>query len=136
MYWCWSGNRPIGGKMLKTLFLFFVMCVSAQAFACWKVEGSVAIDGETFKIHQKVDHDKEYIMPVGTFIFKMKVSQGKDTKNKKHTLTYSIEEKKNTTLTLVTRGTEMIKEETTEEIYSKGEEGQPHSIITIKLNNI
>lgn len=136
MYWCWSGNCTIGGKMLKTILVMTSLVFSLSALACWKIEGSVGIDGETYKLNQKVDHDKEYIMPMGTFIFKMTVSTSKE--NKKHqTMKYVVQEKKGTNLILVTSGEEEdIEVGKTKEIYAKGEEGQPHTVMTIKLSDI
>lgn len=133
MYWCRSRNRCIGGKMLKTFIILFTLFVSLSASACWKAEGTFAVDGETWKINQKIDHNKEYSLPMGTFILNLKVVPMKGGMNN---LIYSAHEKKGTKLTLVTKGEEEIKENTDREIYAKGEEGQPNSIITIKLTDI
>lgn len=110
--------------------------MSMSALACWKIEGSVGIDGETYKLNQKVDHDKEYIVPMGTFIFKMTVSMSKENKKLKN-MKYVMQEKKGTNLILVTSGEEEdIEVGKTKEIYAKGEEGQPHTVLTIKLSDI
>ncbi len=106
--------------------------LSLNAFACWKVDGSLAVDGETWKINQKFEHNKEYILPMGPFILKMKIKPGKT-----QTLNYIVQEKKGTTLILVTQGLEDdLKVGESRDIYAKGEEGQPNSIITVKLSNI
>ena len=127
-------NRSIGGKMLKTFIILFTLFVSLSAFACWKAEGTFAVDGETWKFNQKFDHNKEYSFPMGTFILNLKLVP---LKGGMSTLVYSASEKKGTKLTLVTKGEEEeIKPGTEREIYAKGEEGQPNSIITIKLTNI
>lgn len=100
--------------------------------ACWKVEGSFAVDGETWKINQKFDHNKEYVMPMGPYIVKMTVKPGKT-----QTLVYVVQEKKGTNLVLVTKGEEEeIKAGQSRDIFAKGEEGQPNSIITVKLTDI
>jgi len=70
---------------------------------------------------------------MGTFILNMSLLPGG--KNK-HKLKYSLIEKKRLTHTLVTKGEDIIKEKATKEIFAKGEEGQPHSIITIKITHI
>jgi hypothetical protein len=119
--------------MLKKIFLTLLLVMSFSAFACWKVEGTLAVDGETWKIHQKFDHQKEYVFPMGSFILKLTL---RPQKKKDPTLVYTLHEKKGVTLTLITKGEEKIKVGKTEDIYAKGEEGQPHSIITIKLTNI
>lgn len=133
MYRCWSGNCDIGGKMLK-LLLIGLLIISTNAFACWKVEGTFSVDGETWKINNKFEHNKEYIMPTGNFILKLTL---KSQDKKKNTLLYVVHEKKGTTLALVTKGEEENIEAGKErEIYARGEEGQPNSIITVKLTNI
>ncbi len=132
MYWGGSGHSPIGGTMLKNIFSIFLLSFSLNAFACWKGEGTLAVDGESWKLNQKIEHNKEYVFPMGTFILKILVKPGKT-----QTLVYEVQEKKGINLTLVTKGEEEeIKVGETKEIYAKGEEGQPNSIITIKLTNI
>lgn len=134
MYWSGTRNRGIGGKMLKTLLVLFTLVFSLSAFACWKVEGSFSVDGETWKINNKFEHNKEYIMPAGNFIVKLTLKPEEKNMSK---LTYVVHEKKGTTLSLVTEGEEeAIKEGETRDIYAKGKEGQPNSIITVKLTNI
>ncbi len=134
MYRSWPGNRSIGGKMLKKLFITFLVVFSFNALACWKVEGSFAVDGDTWKINNKFDHGREYSFPMGTFILTMKIRTEKD---KSQTLVYKVQEKKGTTLTLVTEGEEeAIKVGESRDVYAKGKEGQPNSIITVKLTNI
>lgn len=134
MYRCWSGNRPIGGKMLKKLFLGSLLLLSLNAFACWKVDGSFAVDGDTWKINNKFDHGKEYSFPMGTFILTLKVRTEKD---KSQTLVYKVQEKKGTNMTLVTEGEEeALKVGESRDVYAKGKEGQPNSIITVKLTDI
>lgn len=134
MHWCWPGNRGVGGKMLKKLFIMSLLLLSVNVFACWKVEGSFAVDGDTWKINNKFDHEKDYSFPMGTFILTMKIKSEKD---KSKTLVYKVQEKKGTTLTLVTEGEEeAIKVGESRDVYAKGKEGQPNSIITVKLTEI
>ncbi len=132
MYRSWSGHRPLGGKMLIKFFTVSLLMLNLNAFACWKVDGSLAVDGETWKINQKFEHNKEYIFPMGTFILKLTIKPGKT-----QTLVYVVQEKKGTNLTLVTKGEEEeIKVGESRDIYAKGENSQPNSIITVKLTNI
>ena len=133
MYRRRTRNRPIGGKMLKKLFIVFSLILSVNALACWKVEGTLAVDGETFKIHQKVDHGKEYILPMGNFLFKFTI---KPSDKKFQTMKFVIEEKKDNKLITVSKGEEDIEEGRSNDVFAKGEEGQPNSIITIKLSKI
>jgi len=134
VYWCGSGYRAVGGKMLKKLFLITLVLFSVNALACWKVEGSFAVDGDTWKINNKFDHGKDYSFPMGTFILTMKIRTEKD---KSKTLVYKVQEKKGTILTLVTEGEEeALKVGESRDVYAKGKEGQPNSIITVKLTDI
>jgi hypothetical protein len=118
---------------MKVLLALMLIIASFSALACWKVEGTVGVDGETYQIHQKFDHGKEYLFPMGAFILKMTLKPGKE---KKHQVNYVLHEKKGVTLTLVTKGEDEISEDKTEEIFAKGEEGQPNTIITLKLKHI
>lgn len=133
MYWCGPRDHAVGGKMLKLIFTTLLFTLSFSALACWKVEGSVAVDGETYKLHQKVDHNKEYMVPMGNFIFKFTIKPGK---KKIHDIKYVLQEKKGIKLTLVTQGEDEVIEGGSKEIFAKGEEGQPHSLITLKLRHI
>jgi hypothetical protein len=119
--------------MLKSLTLLFTLFLSLNVLACWKLEGSYSVDGESWKINQKFIHDKEYAFPMGSFILRMSL---KSDKNKQQLLTYIVQEKKGATLTLITEGVEKIKLNQSQDIYAKGKEGQPHSIITVKITNI
>jgi hypothetical protein len=120
--------------MLRTLFILSLLTFTLNAFACWKVDGSFAADGDTWKISQKFDHNKEYAFPMGSFIVRLTLRPAKD---KLQTLSYIVEEKKGTTLTLVTKGEEEgIKVGESRDIFAKGEEGQPNTIITVKLTHI
>lgn len=134
MYWCRARDRGIGGEMLKSCLLLFLIAFSASALACWKVEGKFAVDGETWKINQKFEHNKEYIVPAGNFLLKLTL---KPQEKNLSTLSYVVHEKKGVSLTLITQGEEEdIKAGETRDIFAKGEEGQPNSIITVKLINI
>jgi hypothetical protein len=120
--------------MLKKLFFASLFLFSVSAFACWKVEGSFAVDGDSWKINNKFDHNRDYSFPMGTFILTMKIRTEED---KTQTLVYKVQEKKGTTLILVTEGEEeAIKAGESRDVYAKGKEGQPNSIITVKLTNI
>jgi hypothetical protein len=119
--------------MLNFLVVLLIL-VSNNAIACWKIEGTLGVDGETWKIHQKFEHHKEYIMPAGNFILKLTLRPQSKNLNK---LSYVLQEKKDNKLILVTQGEEEdIHEDKKREIFAKGETGQPNSIITIKLTNI
>lgn len=119
--------------MLKLLAVALTL-FSFSAFACWQVDGSLAVDGEVFKFNQKVEHKKEYLFPFGNFILKFTLYP----QDKKNTMMrYVVQEKQGLKLLTVTMGEEEnIKENVKRDIFAKGEEGQPNSIITVKLRNI
>jgi hypothetical protein len=48
--------------MLKNIFSIFLLSFSLNAFACWKAEGTLAVDGESWKLNQKIEHNKEYVL--------------------------------------------------------------------------
>lgn len=134
MYWRRSGYRGIGGKMLRSFLAFSLFIFSFSALACWKVNGTFAVDGETWKFDNKVEHNKEYIFPVGNYHVKLTF---KPQNKKLVTLTYAVEERKDKKLVLITKGEEEdLKPGEQRDIFAKGEEGQPNSIITVNLTNI
>jgi hypothetical protein len=120
--------------MLKKITTIFVLLFSINAFSCWVVEGSFSTDGEVWKFNQKFEHNKEYIIPAGEFAVHLVLVE----KNKKpDILRYEIKQKKGLKLELISKGEEEELElNKVRDIFAKGEEGKPNSIITIKLSKI
>lgn len=119
--------------MLKLIVFLIAIALNTSALACWKLQGTFAIDGENFKIDQKVDHDKTYSLPMGTFILHLTLKTGKkDT----HKVQYKIEERDSGKLALVSQGDETIEVAKPKDIYAGGEKDQPHSIITLMIKDI
>lgn len=114
-------------------FLLVFLFIAQSALACWKAEGTFAVDGETYKFSQKINHNMEYKFPGANFILSMTL---KPIDKKTTQVTYKIEEKKNLKLILVTMGTDEVTNSKSSDIFAKGEEGQPNSIISIKLTDI
>jgi hypothetical protein len=119
--------------MLKSFLILFLITLSSTAFGCWSLSGSFSIDGETWKIHNKLEHNQDYILPAGNFILKLSIQ--KPTKGI-NTLSYLLHEKKGTRLIVVSKGREDFETDKLVNFFLKGEEGQPNSIITMKLTNI
>jgi hypothetical protein len=119
--------------MLKIFAILFLFFLSLPVLACWKIEGTLGIDGETFKFGQKIEHGKDYSIALGTFIMNLKMNE---MKQKKINLSFTVQERKENKLVLITNGKEMINENKVKNIYAKGEPGQPHSIITIKITHL
>lgn len=132
MYRSRSGHGPIGGKMLKFLFLFLF---SFPAFACLgvNVDGKVAVDGQTWKMNQTFTFGREYGIMMGPYILSMTITHSK----MDFTVKYKLDEKKGLKLVRVTEGVEEeVDLNTSRDIMAKGLEGQPNSIITLKLKDI
>ncbi len=115
---------------MKILGLLLFL-VSSSAWACWSLELNLGIDGENFKFQQKIDHEKKYALPLGPYILNLKLTKNK---NKTINFEYKLEERKEKKLLLITQGEEEIAINVKKDIYAKGEENQPHSIITLKLS--
>ncbi len=118
--------------MLRMFATAATLLYTLDSFACWKLNGKLAVDGEIFEFEQKVDEKKDHYFPIGTFILEASVKL-----NEKETwiFTYKLQEKKGLALDLVTRGEERnIKVKKAHDIFAQGEEGQPNTIITIKLS--
>jgi hypothetical protein len=117
---------------VKILGLLLLL-VSSSAWACWSIDLNLGIDGEDYKFQQKIDHDKKYSLHLGSYILNLKLIKNKN-KNKTINFEYKLEERKEKKLIIITQGEEEIAINVKKEIYAKGEENQPHSIITLKLS--
>lgn len=133
MYRSRTGNCPLGGKMLKFILLILI---SFPALACTvlHVEGNLSVDGQSWKFSRKMRGlGKEDSIPVGPYILSMTLTHP----DKAYLVRYKVEEKKGTTLSLVTKGEEEdVEMNKSREIFARGETSQPNSIITIKLKDI
>lgn len=118
--------------MLKYLLAFFI---SFPALACLgvNIDGKLAVDGQTYKFNRTVKLAQEDLIPAGPYIISVTVTHPEDGLFMK----YKVEEKKGTTLTLITKGEEEeIEIGKARDIMAKGEPNQPNSIMTIKLKDI
>jgi hypothetical protein len=131
VYWCRTRHRRLGGKMLKLVSIFFIF-FSVSALACWRLEGTFAVDGQEWNISQKIEINKEQSFGFDFFILNVKIIKEKQNK----ILHYSIYLKQNLDLQLVSQGEEEIENKKMKTIFAKGKEKHPHSIINLKLTNI
>ena len=118
--------------MLKMIFAFFI---TLPVFACsgFLVEGKLAVDGQTWKFSRKFRMGAEEMIPAGPYIISMAFTYPEAG----YLAKYKVEEKKGTSLVLVTKGEEdEVEMDKSRDIMAKGEQGQPNSIITIKLKDI
>ncbi len=119
--------------MLK-IFLGLVLLLSANSlWACWKLKGSFAVDGETWKIHHTFKAHEEFFLMAHEFILTLSLVEKE---NKPLKLKYQINHKQGMTLSLVSEGEEELQEGKNQDITIKGGRGYPHSIITINLKKI
>lgn len=113
-----------------------IMLITFPALACTNlfVEGRLAVDGQTWKFsHKHRGLGKEDTFQAGPYIISMTLTYPEEG----YLVRYKVEEKKGTTLTLVTKGEEdEIELHKSRDIMAKGEPGQPNSIITLKLKDI
>lgn len=115
-------------KLLLLLLCLFPL----SAFANWKIDLSLGVDGETWKTDQAVfEEGKEKTFDFGRHIMKLTLKKSKEEKGLD--VSYLVQEKKGNLTVVVNKGTEIIEENAKAEIYAKGEPNQPHSIITFKF---
>ncbi len=135
MYRRRTRDRPVSRKMLKFI-IFISVLISFPALACTNlfVEGSLAVDGQSWKFGHKLRGiGKEDSFQAGPYIIAMTYIYP----DKGYVVRYKVEEKKGASLTLITKGEEEeIELNKSREIMAKGETGQPNSIITLKLKDI
>jgi hypothetical protein len=117
------------------LLLLLLSLFSFQALADWESELTLGIDGETFK-KEKVTfiNAKETSLTLDRFLLKMTLSKAKEEKSVM--VKYSLHEKKGEKMTLVTKGEDELEDQPTNDIFAKGEKGQPNTILTLKMKQI
>ncbi len=120
---------------MKKTFCALLVLLSLPTWACWSLQGSYAVDGQSWKFSNKVDHHQDYLFSTGPYHIKIRLEPGEIKKSL--TVTYEIHERKADKLILVTKGEEeeVIPSRQTE-IFAKGEAGQPNTILTLRLRNI
>lgn len=116
---------------MKVLWLLLCL-LPLSAFANWKIDLSLGVDGETWKTDQAVfEEGKEKTFDFGRHIMKLTVKKSKEEKGLD--VSYLVQEKKGNLTIVVNKGSEIIEENSKAEIYAKGEPNQPNSIITFKF---
>jgi hypothetical protein len=121
--------------MLKSILIFILVLLSLPTLACLRIEGKVGVDGQTYKLDQKLDLNQEYNMAMGSFLFAFRLGPDPKVMNQ-YIFKYRLEERKNNKLVKVSEGDEEVGTTRSHEIFAKGEEGQPNSIITVKFSEI
>jgi hypothetical protein len=117
---------------MKLLSLVVCLLLPLSSFANWKIDLSLGVDGQTWKTDQAIFEDgKEKSIDFGTH--KIKLTLKKSKIEKSLDVTFLVEEKKGNAMVIINKGSEIIEDKGTGEIYAKGEPNQPHSIITLKF---
>lgn len=102
------------------------------AFANWRIDLTLAVDGETWRADQVLFEDgKEKAFDFGRHLMKLMIQKSKEEKGLD--VTYLIQEKRGSLKVILNKGTENIEENTKADIYAKGEPNQPNSVITFKF---
>ena len=117
--------------------LILIMCLfSVNAFAYWQTEVALGIDGQTWRIENaKIEEGKEVAIALGNYVLKMTIK--KSTQEAGLDILYTVHEKKGAKLILVNKGDDILEiGQKMNEIFAKGESGQPSSIITLKMKKI
>lgn len=121
--------------MLRLIWVLICLLFTLEVFACLRLEGSFAIDGETLKIDQQAKLGQEYSLPFQSFILSLTLHP--DPKSSKaFNLKYKVEERMEKSLEMVSAGVEEISVGDEREIYAKGLGKKPHSILDLKLKEI
>lgn len=115
---------------MKKLLLFLSL-ISFNAFADWQTELTLGIDGETFASEKMIlVNAKESSIPLGRYLLKLTITKSKEDKFLE--VSYALSEKTK----LVAKGKDEIEDRPTNEIFAKGEKGQPNTIITLKMKSL
>lgn len=113
---------------------FIAILVTFPALACsgFLMKGKLAVDGQSWKIERRMKLGQEEIMPAGPYIVSMTFSYPESS----YRVRYKVEEKIGNALTLVTTGEEDdLRMGKSRDIMARGEKGQPHSILTLELQD-
>lgn len=121
--------------MLRLFWVLLCLVFTIEAFACLQVEGTFSVDGEDLKIAQKAELGKEYAHPFQGFILSFTIHP--DPKSSKaFNLKYKVEERTEKSLDMVSMGVEEISMGQKRQIYAKGLEKKPNTILDIQLTEI
>jgi hypothetical protein len=121
--------------MLRLFWISLCLLFSLESFACLRLEGSFSVDGETMKIDQKTVMGQEYSMPFNNFILSFTFHPNPKSA-KAFNFRYKVEERSASKLEMVSLGEDDIRIGQKRQIYAKGLEKKPHSIIDLKINEI
>ncbi|MBA2404783.1 MAG: hypothetical protein H0V66_08430 [Bdellovibrionales bacterium] len=92
-------------KIIAFGLLFF----SFNALACWKMQGSIAVNNDKVEINQKIDHDKIYSFASGKHLFHVKIPSQVKNKTDTHSIEIGIQKKDGITLSEVSKGQIIVK---------------------------
>lgn len=113
-------------------YLFAFLCLfPLVAFANWKADVTLAVDGETFESKALAFSSGNVLnVKLGTYSVKLTLKEIKGEKNLD--VTYLVEQTSPKPV-LVNKGSDLIGSSGSNDIYAKGETGQPNTIITLNF---
>lgn len=118
----------------------FVLLMSFDLFACWRLTGRMSVNRESLIINEKIDHDKSYSFPKGKYLIhikmpsKFELPDGVKEKKNRYLLEVKIQEKKGTILEEIINTKILGKKEIDANLVSSG--GKSITDIQIKVEDI
>lgn len=114
---------------MKFLVLISLL-LSANAFACWKMQGEISIGSKMMKLEQKINHDQKYSYEEPPYLIHLSVT----TQEGIETLSFEVLEKTGLKLLRVSQGKMRLKENEFKILEIK-DKNRP-TYLKIKLNQI
>lgn len=114
---------------MKYLVLISLL-LSANAFACWKMQGEISIGSKTMKLDQKINHNQKYSFHEPPYLIHLSVTS----QDERETLSFEVLEKTGLELARVSNGKMRLKENEFGILEIK-DKNRP-TYLKIKLNQI
>jgi hypothetical protein len=114
---------------MKYLVLISLL-ISANVFACWKMQGEISIGSKTMKLDQKINHNQKYSYEEPPYLIHLSVT----TEEGLETLSFEVLEKTDLELLKVSNGKMRLKENEFGILEIK-DKNRP-TYLKIKLNQI
>jgi hypothetical protein len=118
---------------MKLILLLYTL-VSLPAFACWKVEANLKVNGDKININQKIEHDKNYSFKIGKYFAHLKILQNK--KGEPTPLNIWIQQKQDLKIVEVAHETLFMKDSYIEERILKSKITKQNITLKIMISEI
>lgn len=110
--------------------------ISVNAFACWKMEGMIDVNGVRVNINQKIDHDKTYTFSSGKHLFHVMIPSSYKGKKNAHMVEMNVEKKDGTIMKQIAQGKVIVLAGNEATMIKHDEKTGDHTIFTVKLTEI